>query len=331
MAIHRDRWRRIGLLLGPAKHRCGQPAPINASYGEVTGINQTIRNYGSSLGLAIFGTLLINANAAKITATLTGFGVPESQATNLGQQLSEGTSSRRLVPSRNPTGGAGADCLSNQTRFCAGKPGCLLRDVCRAGNRLHRVTLPPRWQSDRGSHRGRRVRARCADRQRSASSRSRNRWPQRQSYSHIRMSRPGSPATEFVERIHHRVKASARDHGSGPPPTLHPAAVKPLETQVQGVITAARIELFGADVVVDHHVTAGGNDASILLMNVAAAGWGRCLWTNEHSFLEQQGSPRPRVRPCARLSRCPTSATASATPNATRVLSSAIKLHELMR
>ena len=82
----------IGLLLGPASTDAVNRA-INASYGEVTGINQTIRNYGSSLGLAIFGTLLINANAAKITATLTGFGVPESQATSIGKTLSEGTSS----------------------------------------------------------------------------------------------------------------------------------------------------------------------------------------------------------------------------------------------
>lgn len=91
----------IGLLLGPASTDAVNRA-INASYGEVTGINQTIRNYGSSLGLAIFGTLLINANAAKITATLTGFGVPESQATNLGQQLSEGTSSGASFPAGIP-------------------------------------------------------------------------------------------------------------------------------------------------------------------------------------------------------------------------------------
>lgn len=81
----------IGLLLGPASTDAVNRA-INASYGEVTGINQTIRNYGSSLGLAIFGTLLINANSAKIAATLTGFGVPESQANTLGRSIADGSS-----------------------------------------------------------------------------------------------------------------------------------------------------------------------------------------------------------------------------------------------
>ncbi len=81
----------IGLLLGPASTDAVNRA-INASYGEVTGINQTIRYYGSSLGLAIFGTILINANSAKIAATLTGFGIPASQADSIGQSIADGTS-----------------------------------------------------------------------------------------------------------------------------------------------------------------------------------------------------------------------------------------------
>ncbi len=81
----------IGLLLGPASTDAVNRA-INASYGEVTGINQTIRNYGSSLGLAIFGTLLINANSAKIASTLTGFGVPESQADTMARSIADGSS-----------------------------------------------------------------------------------------------------------------------------------------------------------------------------------------------------------------------------------------------
>ncbi len=45
----------IGLLLGPASTDATNRA-INASYGEVTGITQTVRNYGSALGLAVLGT-----------------------------------------------------------------------------------------------------------------------------------------------------------------------------------------------------------------------------------------------------------------------------------
>ena len=47
----------IGLLLGPASTDAVNRA-IDASYGEVTGITQTVRNYGSSLGIAVLGTLL---------------------------------------------------------------------------------------------------------------------------------------------------------------------------------------------------------------------------------------------------------------------------------
>ena len=46
----------MGILLGPANtdamNRSG-----NLSYGEATGIAQTIRNYGASLGLAALGTI----------------------------------------------------------------------------------------------------------------------------------------------------------------------------------------------------------------------------------------------------------------------------------
>jgi EmrB/QacA subfamily drug resistance transporter len=76
----------IGLLLGPASTDAVNRS-INASYGEVTGINQTIRNYGSSLGLAILGTMLINTNTSKVIETLTGFGVPQDQATAIGTKI----------------------------------------------------------------------------------------------------------------------------------------------------------------------------------------------------------------------------------------------------
>ena len=49
----------IGFLLGPASTDAVNRA-INASYGEVTGITQTVRNYGSTLGLAVLGTVLSN-------------------------------------------------------------------------------------------------------------------------------------------------------------------------------------------------------------------------------------------------------------------------------
>ena len=46
------------------------------SYGEATGISQTVRNYGASLGFAILGTLLITRFRSAITASLTSQGLP---------------------------------------------------------------------------------------------------------------------------------------------------------------------------------------------------------------------------------------------------------------
>jgi EmrB/QacA subfamily drug resistance transporter len=77
----------IGFLLGPASTDAVNRA-IDASYGEVTGITQTLRNYGSSLGLAVLGTLLIRVNTDKVTTTLTGLGVPADQAQQLAGSLS---------------------------------------------------------------------------------------------------------------------------------------------------------------------------------------------------------------------------------------------------
>lgn len=69
----------IGLLLGPASTDAVNRA-IGASYGEVTGISQTIRNYGSALGLAVLGTLLGNVFTSRLTGTFISAGVPVAQA-----------------------------------------------------------------------------------------------------------------------------------------------------------------------------------------------------------------------------------------------------------
>ncbi len=72
----------IGLILGPSSTDAVNRA-IGASYGEVTGISQTVRNYGSSLGLAVLGTVLTTVFTTQLTGTFVRFGVPADQAGTL--------------------------------------------------------------------------------------------------------------------------------------------------------------------------------------------------------------------------------------------------------
>jgi Major Facilitator Superfamily len=65
----------MGLMLGQANTDAINRAS-RYSYGEATGITQTVRNYGASLGFAILGTLLITRFRSAITSSLTGKGLP---------------------------------------------------------------------------------------------------------------------------------------------------------------------------------------------------------------------------------------------------------------
>jgi EmrB/QacA subfamily drug resistance transporter len=69
----------LGLILGPASTDAVNRAP-STSYSEVTGITQTARNFGASLGLAVLGAILITRNDTNVTATLTKHGVPSNIA-----------------------------------------------------------------------------------------------------------------------------------------------------------------------------------------------------------------------------------------------------------
>jgi hypothetical protein len=69
----------LGFTLGPANTDAVNRAP-STSYSEVTGITQTGRNLGASLGLAVLGTILIDRSRHTITTALTAAGVPHAQA-----------------------------------------------------------------------------------------------------------------------------------------------------------------------------------------------------------------------------------------------------------
>src|SRR3984957_10220517 len=69
----------MGLMLGPASTDAVNRAS-RLSYGEATGITQTVRNYPASLGLAILGTIVVSQTRSHVTSSLLAKGVPAARA-----------------------------------------------------------------------------------------------------------------------------------------------------------------------------------------------------------------------------------------------------------
>ena len=69
----------MGLMLGQANTDAVNRAS-RFSYGEATGITQTVRNYGASLGFAILGTILLSEFRSNITSSLVAKGLPRAAA-----------------------------------------------------------------------------------------------------------------------------------------------------------------------------------------------------------------------------------------------------------
>ena len=106
----------MGMMLGPANTDAVNRAST-LSYGEATGITQTIRNLGASLGLAVLGTILLLVQRSKLTASFVA---------STRSQRGKCCRPYRAIPRRNidishppvlPLG------------FCGGNPSRPLRDV----------------------------------------------------------------------------------------------------------------------------------------------------------------------------------------------------------
>ncbi|MGW2048479.1 MFS transporter [Streptomyces sp. NPDC001858] len=78
----------IGFILAPASTDAVNRA-IDASYGEVTGITQTVRNYAASVGLALFGTMLTHSMTDHVRDTLESRGVPSGAAGDAARGVAE--------------------------------------------------------------------------------------------------------------------------------------------------------------------------------------------------------------------------------------------------
>ena len=77
----------LGLMLGPASTDAVNRAAATA-YSEVTGITQTSRNFGASLGLAILGAILVSRNKTNVVGALTKAGVPTHTADKVANSFS---------------------------------------------------------------------------------------------------------------------------------------------------------------------------------------------------------------------------------------------------
>ncbi|HTP21260.1 MAG TPA: MFS transporter [Solirubrobacteraceae bacterium] len=91
----------LGLMLGPASTDAVNRAP-STSYSEVTGITQTARNFGASLGLAVLGAILISRNDTNVTAALTKHGVPNGVAHRVAASFSASGAGSNSGSGRSP-------------------------------------------------------------------------------------------------------------------------------------------------------------------------------------------------------------------------------------
>jgi EmrB/QacA subfamily drug resistance transporter len=82
----------VGLVLSPANTDALNRVPASR-YGEATGITQTVRNFGSSLGLAVLGSVMILENKSNLEASLGAKGVPKAQADEVAGCVSQGAES----------------------------------------------------------------------------------------------------------------------------------------------------------------------------------------------------------------------------------------------
>jgi EmrB/QacA subfamily drug resistance transporter len=86
----------IGLMLGPANtDAINQVGRL--SYGEATGITQTVRNFGASFGLAALGTLLVTVERSHLASGLERIGLSTAAADH----------TAKAIASRHSSGGGG--------------------------------------------------------------------------------------------------------------------------------------------------------------------------------------------------------------------------------
>jgi EmrB/QacA subfamily drug resistance transporter len=88
----------MGLMLGQASTDAVNRAS-RLSYGEATGITQTVRNYAAGLGLAILGTILVSQMRSRITTSLIAQGMSSGRAHAEASSISQSRGSNGSIGS----------------------------------------------------------------------------------------------------------------------------------------------------------------------------------------------------------------------------------------
>jgi hypothetical protein len=78
----------MGLMLTPSSTDAVNRAS-RLSYGEATGITQTVRNFAASLGFAVLGTILVTGLRSRVRSSLLAQGVSPAHASGLASRLGQ--------------------------------------------------------------------------------------------------------------------------------------------------------------------------------------------------------------------------------------------------
>jgi EmrB/QacA subfamily drug resistance transporter len=89
----------VGLILSPANTDALNRVP-RSRYGEATGITQTVRNFGSSLGLAVLGSVLILQNQSNLESSLGKLGIGSEKADAVANCISKGEAACQEIGAR---------------------------------------------------------------------------------------------------------------------------------------------------------------------------------------------------------------------------------------
>ena len=87
----------IGLVLGPVSTDAINRAS-STSYGAVTGVTQTVRNFAGSIGLAVLGSILITETVSRVEDTLGAKGVSKPVADKIAHAISGGAAGGGAPP-----------------------------------------------------------------------------------------------------------------------------------------------------------------------------------------------------------------------------------------